>query len=133
MRTLRLARVAAEAEGLRLRSMARRIAVRALLGLLALVFLAGTLVFVHVALWYWLRLSYEWQQVSVAALLGGADLVLAALLAMLAMRSSPSRTEVEALEIRRRAWRGVASTMALSTLMMPLLRLGVSVLRRRRA
>ncbi|MDR3537519.1 MAG: hypothetical protein P4L71_13565 [Acetobacteraceae bacterium] len=131
MRTLRLARVAVEAEGLRLRSMARRIATRVLIGLLAMVFLAGAFVFAHVALWYWLRLDYEWRQISTAAVLGGGDLVLAALLTLLATRTSPSRTEVEALEIRRRAWHGVASSMALSALLMPLLRLGVSVLRRR--
>lgn len=132
MRTLRLARVAAEAEGLRLRTMAQRIATRILMGLVALVFLGGTLVFAHIAVWYWLRLDYGWRQISTAGVLGGADLVLAALLAFLAIRSTPSRTELEALELRRRAWQGVASSLALSSLLMPLLRLGLGAMRRRR-
>lgn len=132
MRTLRLARVAAEAEGLRLRSMAQRTATRVLIGLLALIFVVGTLVFAHIALWYWLRLTYGWAQIPSAAVLGGGDLVIAALLGFLASRSSPSRTELEALELRRRAWSGVVSSMALSAMLMPLLRFGISAVRRRR-
>ena len=56
MRTLRLARIAAEAEGLRLRHRAQRTAVRAASALIALAFLLGAVVFVHIAAWFWLRL-----------------------------------------------------------------------------
>ena len=50
MRTFSLVRVAADAELLRLRLRARRAAVRAILALVALGFLAGAAVFCHLAL-----------------------------------------------------------------------------------
>ena len=48
MRTLRLARIAAEAEGLRLRHVAQRTAGRAAAGIVALVFLTGAVAFAQV-------------------------------------------------------------------------------------
>lgn len=122
MRTLRLARVAAEAEGLRLRHMAQRLAIRLVMGLVALLFLLGTLVFVHVIVWYWLRLSFQWTQIWTAVTIGGADLIIAALLVLLAARSSPSRIEEEALEVRNRAVRDARSTLAISSMLFPVLR-----------
>ncbi len=95
MRTFSLARVAADAELLRLRLRARRAAVRAILALVALGFLAGAAVFCHLALWYWLRHYFEPPQS--ALILAGIDVVLAVILALLAARSTPSRTELEAL------------------------------------
>ena len=59
MRALRLARIAAEAEGLRLRYSAQRTVMRAILGLVALAFLFGALVFGQIAAWYWLRMSWD--------------------------------------------------------------------------
>src|SRR6478752_3012672 len=101
MHPLRLARIAAEAEGLRLRFVAKRIATRAMLGFIALIFLLGTVTFCHVAAWYWLRQS--WQGPQAALILAGADLVLAAILGLLAARSAPGRIELEALAVRQRA------------------------------
>jgi hypothetical protein len=129
MRTLRLARVAAEAEGLRLRQMAQRIITRIIMAVVALVFLIGTLVFIHVMLWYWLRLHFGWTQIWTAVTLGGGDLVIAALLVLLAARSSPGRIERDALEVRRRALASAQSSLAFSAMLMPVLRL---VLRGRR-
>jgi hypothetical protein len=131
MRPLRLARVAAEAEGLRLRSMAQRTVTRIVMGLIALMFLCGALVFAHVVAWYWLRLDFGWPQMWTAAALGGCDLVLAALLALLAARSSPGRIERQALEIRQRAWQNATSSVAFSALLVPVLRLLVRTMRRR--
>lgn len=131
MRTLRLARVAAEAEGLRLRHVAQRLAIRLAMALVALVFLLGMLVFVHIIVWYWLRLDHQWTQIWTAVTLGGADLVIAALLLLLAARSSPSRVEEEALEVRNRALRDARSTLAISSLLFPVLRF-VAGRRRRR-
>jgi len=130
MRTLRLARIAAEAEGLRLRYSARRAAVRAVLGLVALGFLLGALVFCQIAAWYWLRAS--WDRPAAALILAGAELVLAAILALLAAWSSPGRVELEALAVRRRALKAAISGLALSALATQLLRLAVDLLRRRR-
>ena len=95
MRALRLARIAAEAEGLRLRHSAQRTVVRAILGLIALGLLFGALVFCQIAAWYWLRVS--WDRPAAALILAGAELVLAAILALLAARSSPGRIEIEAI------------------------------------
>src|SRR5579871_766176 len=101
MRALRLARIAAEAEGLRLRHRARRSAIRATLALGSLGFLLGTVLFCHVAAWFWLR--QHWEQPLAALILAGADMVLAVFLALLAARSTPTRVELEALAVRQRA------------------------------
>ena len=114
MRALRLARIAAEAEGLRLRHSAQRTVVRAILGLIALAFLFGALVFGQIAAWYWLRMS--WDRPATALILAGAELVLAAMLGLLAARSSPGRIEVEALAVRRRALESATSSLAFSAL-----------------
>ena len=55
MRPLRLARLAAEAEGLRLRYAARRIGSRVLLGLIASGCLVGAAVLIHVAACFGVR------------------------------------------------------------------------------
>jgi hypothetical protein len=131
MRAFRLARVAAEAEALRVREMMRRTAMRAAFGIIAMGFLGGAVVFAHVAAWFWLRVAWEAQHA--ALIVAGADLVLAILLAVLAARSSPSRVELEALAVRRQAVESVGSTLAFSALAMQLLRLFTSPLRRRRS
>ena len=129
MRALRLARIAAEAEGLRLRYSAQRTVVRAILGLIALGFLFGAAGL----------LPYR-RVVLAAAVLGqaggGADpgrrrLVLAAILALLAARSSPGRIEIEALAVRRRALESATSSLAFSALPTQLLPLAVRLFRRR--
>ena len=131
MRTLRLARVAAEAEGLRLRRMAQRMAIRVAMGLAALVFLMGTLVFLHVLVWFWLRLHHDVSQIWTAVILGAIDLVIAALLLLLASRSAPSRIEEQALEVRTKALRDARGSLALSALVMPVIRMMLNRRRRR--
>src|SRR5579863_8215662 len=121
MRTFRLARIAAEAEGLRLRQRTRRTAMRAALGFGAFGFLMGTVVFCHLAGWYWLRQT--WQQPASALIVAGIDLVLAGFLILLATRSSPNRVELEALAVRQRAMESMTSTLAISALATQLLRL----------
>jgi hypothetical protein len=130
VRAFRLARIAAEAEGLRLRERMRRTAMRAAFGIVAMGFLAGAVVFAHVAAWFWLRVAWEAQYA--ALMVAGADLVLAIVLALLAARSTPSRVELEALAVRRRAIDSVGSTLAFSALAMQLLRLFTNLLSRRR-
>ena len=132
MRTLRLARIAAEAEGLRLRTRAQRVLTRVVLGLLALLFLLGAVAFGHIALWFWMRIDRGWSQTGTALVFAGGDLVLAAFIALLCVRSTPTRVEIEALAVRTRAMEAAASTIALSSLVMPVLRVMLSLLRRRR-
>ena len=130
MRTLRLARIAVEAEGLRLRHGARRTAVRAVLALIALGFLLGAVVFLQVAAWYWLRQS--WDLPAAALILAGIELVLAGLLGLLATRSTPGRLEVEALAVRNRALEAASSSLAFSALATQVLRLAIDLFRRSR-
>jgi hypothetical protein len=132
MRPFRLARIAAEAEGVRLRGMAARIATRAAFAIVALVFLAGALVFLHLAAWYELRTAMDLSYLASAASLGGADLLLAIVLLALASRSAPSRVEIEALEVRRKAVEGIGSALSITALLLPLLRIASSFWRRRR-
>jgi hypothetical protein len=130
MRALRLARIAAEAEGVRLRHRAQRTGFRALLGIIATGFLFGTVVFAHVAGWFWLRLSLDGQYV--ALILAGADLVLAVVLGLLATRSAPSQVEMEALAVRQRALEGATASIAWSSLALQLLRVVGNLLSRPR-
>ena len=93
MRALQLARVAAEAEALRLRYTARRNGVRAVLGLAALCFLLSAITFCHLAAWF--SLSASWDPPIAGLILAGIDLVVAGLLALVALRSSPGNVEAE--------------------------------------
>ena len=119
----------AEAEGLRLRYSFRRAVTCAVLGLIALSFLFGALVFGHIAAWYWLRTSFD--RPAAALIVAGAELVVALALAMLATRSSPGRIEAEALAVRRRALESATSSLAFSALLTQLLPLAIRLFRRR--
>ena len=133
MRPIRLARIAAEAEGVRLRGMMTRIVTRVIFAVIALFFALGALTFAHVAAWYEIRVALEQSYLATAGILGGADLLVAIILVVLASRSSPSRVEVEALEVRRKAIEGISSALSLTQMVLPLLRLASGVRRRRRA
>jgi hypothetical protein len=130
MRSLRLARVAAEAEGLRLRRQARRTAIRVVVGLIGLIFVGWAVALAHVAAWFCLRDGALWGPTGTAAALCGGDLVIAALLAVIAARSSPGRIEMEALEVRRRALESATGRFALASTLVPALRLALDLLRR---
>lgn len=130
MRPLRLARIAAEAEGIRLRSRARRVMVRVALTILALGLLLGAAVLCHIAAWFWLR--QRWEPQVVALVLAGVDAVLAFLLLLLAARSTDSRVELEALAVRQRAVESIAGTFAMSALATQLLRIVADFVRRGR-
>jgi hypothetical protein len=132
MRTLRLARIAAEAEGLRLRRQAQRTVVRLAIGLIALMFLGWALACAHVAAWYWLRDGAGWTAAVTAMTLTGADLVIATFLALLVARSSPGRAERDALQVRQRALESATSSFALATVLVPALRLLVNLVRRQK-
>jgi uncharacterized membrane protein YqjE len=102
MRTLRLAGVAAQAERLRLRRLARRMAIRAALGGVAAVFVLLALAGVHVVVVIQLadRMPVEHAVLWVVA----GDMVLALLFAWLALRMSrPGPSEREARLLRDEA------------------------------
>lgn len=101
MRAVELAKVAAAAEALRLRRIARRQALRAAFGAGALVFAIAVFVLLHVVA-YNLLLKALSPTVSSLILLA-FDVVVAAVLGFLAMRNEPDQVEREALAVRRQA------------------------------
>ncbi len=131
MRTLRLARIAAEAEGLRLRRQLQRTAIRMAIGLIGLMFLGWALAFAHVAAWFWLRQGVGWAEPGAAAAVAAVDLVVAAFLVLLMARSSPGRVEMEALQVRQQALESATSSFAIATMLVPTLRLVLNLLRRK--
>lgn len=133
MRPFRLARIAAEAEGVRLRGMATRIATRIVLAVIALFFVLGAVVFGHIAAWYEVRTALDQSYLVTTGILGGVDLLLAVILGFLATRSTPSRVEVEALDVRRKAIEGIGSAFSLTQMVIPILRLVSDMGRRKRA
>lgn len=132
MRSLRLARIAAEAEALRLRRMVQRTVTRLTLGLVALFFLCFAVSMFHVGVWFWLRGPIGWEPQTAGLAMAGFDFAIAVVLALIAALSGPGRVEREALDVRRRAWESALSGLALSAILAPTLRLGVNLMRRRR-
>lgn len=130
MRMLRLARIAAEAEGLRLRRQARRTVVRLALVSIGLAFLAVALAFGHVAVWFALRFGANMAPWAAALVMGGIDLAIALVFVLIAALSGPGRVEVEALQVRQRALEQAAGTLAIGTLLVPAVRVGLGLLRK---
>jgi hypothetical protein len=114
MRAVNLAKVAAEAEILRIRHMLKRQGMRAAFGLVAVLFALGMLVLAHVAGWQVLRLYVP--PIYATLILFGVDLVVAAIFGILAARSSPSGAEREALAIKQRALHEARNSLALGAL-----------------
>jgi hypothetical protein len=132
MRPVRLVRIAAEAEGVRIRGMMTRVVTRVIFAVVALLFIVGALTFGHIAAWYEIRTALNQSFLMTTGILGGADLLLGIILLLLASRSAPSRVEQEAREVRRKALEGLGSTLSLTQLAMPVLRLVAGARRRRR-
>jgi len=132
MRPVRLARIAAEAEGVRLRGLLTRIITRVVLAVVALLFVLGAIVIGHVAAWHEIRTDLNQSFLVTAGILAGADLLVALILGLLASRSRPSRVEVEALDVRRKAIQGISNTLSVTQMAIPVLRMMANMRRRRR-
>lgn len=131
MRAFELARVAADAEKLRLRGLVARIVTRVVLGVIALAFLAGAVGFGHLAAWYWIRTDLGQSFIVASGILGGCDIAVAILLGAMAARFGPSKTERDALEVRRLAVHGIWTTLNIAQMIMLALRLGTRAMRDR--
>jgi hypothetical protein len=114
MRATNLVKVAAQAEILRIKHMLKRQGMRAAFGLAALVFVLGALVLANVAGWQVLRLYVL--AIPASLIMLGINLLIAAIFGLTAARSSPSHTEREALDLRRRALHEARSSLALGAL-----------------
>ena len=101
MRTVRLARVLAEAEALRLRRMARRLAISAVMATVAVLFLLAALAVGHFAIYLALEPS-QGDVHSVLYLLAG-DVLIAIVVGGFVAINGPGRVEREALEVRQTA------------------------------
>jgi uncharacterized membrane protein (DUF485 family) len=120
MRPVRLARIAAEAELLRLRRIAVRLGIRAAYGAVALVFLIMFLAFVHVT--GFLALELVVAPVYAALIIMGVDLLIAVVFGALAARSSEDRIEREAREVRETAVQQLGRSLSLLALFTPMTR-----------
>lgn len=120
MRALRLVRVGAEAEVLRLRRRARRMAIRAAMAVVAVLFAIAALCFAHVALLMAIHHNLGWTSSALVVL--GADLLITVILLILASVSSPDRVEVEALQVRLRAQEQLEEMLAAAAIAAPLAR-----------
>jgi hypothetical protein len=115
MRTLQLAKVAAQAEGLRLRSLAERQVRRAACGVIAFVFLISFLVAGHVAIG--MSLAERFTPVESVLIVGAGDLVITLLLGAMAAFSSPGKIERAALEVRQRARAEIQASLTVPVLL----------------
>jgi hypothetical protein len=114
VRSLQLARIAAQAEFLRLRQLLRRQATRAAFGLAAAVFLLAALTGVHVA--GAMALAERFTPVQAVLIVAGIDAAIAIVLAVFAARDVPSPVELEALRLRRTAVDQAVDTELLAAL-----------------
>lgn len=112
MRSFRLARIAAQAEFLRLRLLLRRQALRVAFAALAVLFLLAALVGAHVG--GFLALAETFTPVHAVLIVIGVDLLIAIIFAVLAARDTPSAAEREALQVRRTAARQASEAVAIS-------------------
>ena len=121
MRSVELAKVAATAEKLRLQTLAKRQAMRAVFGAVAAVFAIGLLILLHV-LGYQLLVRKITPVQSTLVLLA-VDLVIVIICGVLAMRNTPSAVETEALDIRKQAVKEMRNALTMLSMVGPASRL----------
>jgi hypothetical protein len=120
MRLVRLAKVAAAAEKLRLRRLVRRQLLRAVYGGVAVVFALALLASLHVAGGIALA---SWVGPAWAALIvAGVDLVIAAVFGVIAAGNEPDAVEREAMLVSQEARAQMAETAVMATMVAPLAR-----------
>lgn len=129
MRLVRLGKIAAQAEVLRLRRFVHRQIRRGIYGAVAGVFALGLLAWLHIALALWLAslMAPPWAALIVA----GVDLTIMAIFGLLAASNSPDRIEREALVVRDEARAQMAEAAVVSMIVSPALRrVGLDVIAR---
>jgi membrane-bound ClpP family serine protease len=114
MRSVNLIKVAIEAEILRYKSMAARQGRRAGFGVAALIFGLGFLITLEIAGWQVARMYML--SIYATLCLMGLNFVVAAVFGFVAMRSSPDRSETDALEVRKKAVQALQTSMTISAI-----------------
>jgi len=114
VRSVNLLKIAAEAEILRYRCMAARQGRRAAFGAVALVFVLAVLVLGELAAW--LALYLRFAAIPTTLILLGINLIIAFTFGLLAARSSPSRAELEALQLRQQSLDAARGALSLAAI-----------------
>jgi arginine exporter protein ArgO len=114
MRSVNLIKVVIEAEVLRYKTMAARQGRRAGFGIAALIFGVGFLITLEIAGWQTARMYILPIYATLCVM--GFNFLIAAGFAMVAMRSRPSRSEIEALAVRKRAVQALQTSLTISAL-----------------
>ena len=118
IRSVRLVRIAADAERLRLRRRIRRAVISAVLGGIALLFALFALGAAHLA--FYLALNMRFMPVYSALIVLGVDVGVLLVLGVLAMRGGEDRLEREAREVRDQAMGQVRDNVAFWVMLAPL-------------
>lgn len=121
MRSVKLARIAAQAEVLRLRHKTQRQIWRIIFAAVAAVFLLAMLAALHVAAT--MALTEYVRPVYAVLIVAGADLLIFLVCLLLALRDQPSAVERDAVLVRRDAQAQLMEAAALTTLVAPMLRM----------
>jgi hypothetical protein len=111
MRATNLVKVAAQAEILRIQHMLKRQGIRAAFGVAAFIFILGALALANIVGWQLVRLYVD--PIYASLIMLGVNLLIAMIFGLLAVGSSPSRHEREALAVRQQALREARSSLAL--------------------
>lgn len=130
IRSLRLAQIAAQAEGLRWRHRARRLVFQIVCVCLALPFLLAAFGFLEASFWTYVAPHFQ-PELAALIVMGGNLLVVVVLLVLAMMRGGEDKVSLEALEVRRRAIDSAQRSIGLAALM-PVASLLVTQLRARR-
>jgi len=120
MRSTNLIRIAAQAEAIRIRKFAKRQIIRAVFAVIALIFVAAALGSAHAAGYFGLR--YVVAPAFAALIIFGVDVVLCVVCLVLAIGNRPGAVEREALMVRRQALMHFGESVALWTVLTPVIR-----------
>jgi hypothetical protein len=131
MRPVRLAQIAAQAEGVRWRRRAKRAVTQVICLVLGLPFLLAAFGFLETA--FWSYVVQHFQPVYAALIVMGGNMLVVLLLLVLAMRrGSHDTVELEALEVRRRALESAQRSISIAAMAGPIAGFLLSQLRSRR-
>lgn len=126
-----MAQIAAQAETLRWRRRAKRIAMQVAFAIVAVPFLLAAFGFLEAAFWNYVARHFQAEEAALIVV--GGNLLVAGLLLILAMmRGSEDRVSLEALEVRRRALESAQHSLSYAALVGPLIAFLLGQLRRRR-
>jgi protein-S-isoprenylcysteine O-methyltransferase Ste14 len=121
MQPVQLARIAAQAEKLRLQRIVRRQIIRVGCAAVAVLFVLAFFALLH--LFAILEIARSTGPATATAIVFAVDLLIAIILGVMAMRSSPDALEVEARQVRDRALAQMKDAVAMAALLGPVGRL----------